>query len=943
MIQARFTGFGRFSCMAMLEFASENDNGAAGTTQPTSARLDNPANYHSPYDRNWILYFATVFAESLQKEVGRKANFLEVNVLEFWQQQCEEPAEYRVPVKTQMWALDPKRLGTTDAFDTSVEVRDFAPLVSFGSLRQLRSAGGAAAVQWPEDATTSLLFEQNLASRSVFGATDTTDYGRRLDEDEAADEAFSNNSSVGQLNHTHVEWTESGLQYRDDADNVSIVTGPLPAPGNTRRGRGLLMNFVITTLLRKALGDAFEPDPYKQIDKQFEFEVPASPRPHFYYDTLARQTNVAKDLLRDVYCNPDYDLTIEQAVGNPPPHAFTDTIVDSSSSKRPKDMVVYGNLRGGDVNRGYEANGPGGQTPTYKDTSLQSWVYVTSSDDPNVEIGFHRLADLRVWPDTNCDRIKSQPCGSVTASGSGSTTAWLALAWFQLFFNLAGRRLQAAAAITYIKHNDAASYVEPSVITYRSGTEALLNSRCSTLLASNGIAGATPCSGARTKWYAESTNGCSRGRLELISTSKYEPLSSYLSRFAAPDPPPTPPPKPPPPLPPAPPPPNPPPRPPTFASRDAALAFAAKVQRDFCDSVYILSAETRCNALAKELFVQFQLDDTWGAPALPPIAPVDGSDPPPPPPQPPSPRPPLAEDRIIRLVPIYAATLSTYFVPTVGPSPPPYGYAQYASGRRSLQSELGVTVDATQRAELDAAVASLGTTPSKWAACTESLVGAPLPCRTAGNPLRCLDGTRHCGTAEENTYEPYLELDFHEYQPDYNGRMYLFLVSFKLPPEEERARLIFHPLTMYGGDVVENRGWRLRVYDDHHHDLPVQCQDWNLGASATEYAERLVDFHLCLKPTATDEEYEVLSRARFLRITLIGNYRQVWFDRVNVFFRAITDLKPGTNDTYIIADAPPTPVRSRFLELVPMTATLPVPPCARTTPRVHLGRRRRRP
>ena len=391
MIQARFTGFGRFSCMAMLEFASENDNAAAGTTQPISARLDNPANYNSPYDRNWILYFATVFAESLQKEVGRKANFLEVNVLEFWQQQCEEPAAYRAPVPTRMWSVDPKRLGTTDAFDTSVEVRDFAPLVSFGSLRQLRAADGAAAVQWPEDATTSLLFEKNMRFVNRFGATDTTDYGRRR-LDEEVDEALNNSSdgnASGQLDHHHVEWTESGLQYRDEADNVSIVTGPRPAPGNTRRGRGLLMNLVIKQLIKKALGNVFEPDPYKQIDKQFEFEVPESPRPHFYYDTLARRTNVAKDLLRDVYCNPDYDLTVEQAVGDPPPHAFTDTIVDSSTSKRPKDMVIYGNLRGGDVNRGYEANGPGGQTPTYKDTSLQSWVYVTSSDDPNVEMFVH--------------------------------------------------------------------------------------------------------------------------------------------------------------------------------------------------------------------------------------------------------------------------------------------------------------------------------------------------------------------------------------------------------------------------------------------------------------------------------------------------------------------------------------------------------------------------
>jgi hypothetical protein len=104
-----------------------------------------------------------------------------------------------------------------------------------------------------------------------------------------------------------------------------------------------------------------------------------------------------------------------------------------------------------------------------------------------------------------------------------------------------------------------------------------------------------------------------------------------------------------------------------------------------------VSAETRCNvcsqhhtaffhtafrhkpydfftlsqALAKELHVQFQLDDTWQPPALPPIAPENSVNPPPPPPRPPSPKFPIAESRIIRMVPIYSSSLSTYFLPTV--------------------------------------------------------------------------------------------------------------------------------------------------------------------------------------------------------------------------------------------------------------------------------------
>jgi len=244
---------------------------------------------------------------------------------------------------------------------------------------------------------------------------------------------------------------------------------------------------------------------------------------------------------------------------------------------------------------------------------------------------------------------------------------------------------------------------------------------------------------------------------------------------------------------------------------------------------------------------------------------------------------------------------------------------------------MGVTVDPAQRAALDTAVANMGSTPTKWAACTESLMaaGAPLPCRTAGNPLRCLDGATHCGTVLENTYEPFLELDFHEYVPDYNGRMYFFMIHFKLPAEEEYARLMFHPLEAYGGDTQVNRGWKIDVYDDHHHDLPVQCQDWNYGSSATEYVDGLVDLHhLCLTPTATDEEYEVMSKVRFVRITLIGQYRQIWFDEINIYFRAIIDVELSTNETYTISASrwPPPP-----------TARIPEPPAAPDPPAIPIA------
>ena len=232
-----------------------------------------------------------------------------------------------------------------------------------------------------------------------------------------------------------------------------------------------------------------------------------------------------------------------------------------------------------------------------------------------------------------------------------------------------------------------------------------------------------------------------------------------------------------------------------------------------------------------------------------------------------------------------------------------------------------MTVDSQQRSEIQTALEGVASDPKAWAACTDSAIaaGAPLSCRTSGNPDRCIDGARHCGTVAQNTFEPFLELDFKDYVPDYNGRMYLFMVKVKLPANEEYAKLIFHPLETYGGDTQENRGWRLTVFDDHHHELPVQCQDWNYGASATEYTEGLVDLqHLCLKPSAEESEYEVLTRARYLRLTLIGNYRQIWIDHIDVYFRAIVD------GDYNLLNAPSPPP--------PTPETSPTPPATPDTP-----------
>lgn len=209
---------------------------------------------------------------------------------------------------------------------------------------------------------------------------------------------------------------------------------------------------------------------------------------------------------------------------------------------------------------------------------------------PQVSPGFHRLADLRVFPDTACNRIANQPCGSLTQSGAGSSARWTALTWFSTALAnaaLAGRRLATAAydSVTYVYVNDGADYVAPETRNFKTGVEALLDARCSTFLTQNGLAGARACSGQASRWYEASRGaGCYAGRLELAPTSEYRPIDAYISRFRPPNPPPLPPPKPPPPFPPAPPPPLPPPSPPFLVSLDAARDLATRIQTDFCDT-----------------------------------------------------------------------------------------------------------------------------------------------------------------------------------------------------------------------------------------------------------------------------------------------------------------------------------------------------------------------
>ena len=842
MIQARFSGYGVFSCKALVEFMSDPANAAAGSSAPEDARKDNPAEFNSNWDRNWLLIFASLFTESLMRETG--VTNVPINPLSWWTEQCEEPASYRTPKDPNLWTNDRWMMQNVDAFGNVVEARAISPLLAYGPLRQFRTFYDP--LSHNENAIKYLVGRRRRAQQQDEDRHDRHDR-RKLRSSKILYGAL--NSATAGAALSDAEFNNLGLAY------------------NTGDGQ------------------------------------------NFVNDFAAMRENVLVDMLQSVVCNPQHSLTIEEVMGDPPPFDSPgDDKYDSSTMTKYKDLTAPASVRGnGNFDKKLSQEEDSATLDgnlNYRQRSMQQWVYLTSSDDPMVLPGWHRLAQLRAWPDYNCNELPKQTCGYTRNSGLGLSTTWTAISQvqkvFSSFFSFFGRRLSAISTYTINDNSDVLAGAQKT--TFRTGVETILSARCSSYLWSRDVPNAQRCVGETTAWYVNNVDdGCTEERIELLPIAEYRSLYSYISRFYPPSPPLSPPPRPPPPLPPQVPNPNPPPSPPAFNTRGEALKFASKMMENFCDSVYIISAESRCNALAVEMHTQFELADfTWNPPNLPPIAP--GIDPPPPPPLPPSPLPPLEERRLLRLVPIYRATLSTYFLPTVGPSPPPdYGNRralQYSAEAGGDPSEWTTTLPFEQRAALDgvldahhAANRSIET----LVACTQSTTAAaaPLPCRTGVNPIRCLDGARACGTGDENGRRPFLELDFEDYEPDFNGRMYLFAVHFKIPSDEEFGSLLFHPPEIYGGNAQANRGWELTAYDESHNPLSVQCQDWNIGANAAEHADGLIHVtHACLPATAADSDYDVLSHARFLRITLIGEYRQIWLDNVDVYYRAITDVAP---------------------------------------------------
>jgi hypothetical protein len=483
---------------------------------------------------------------------------------------------------------------------------------------------------------------------------------------------------------------------------------------------------------------------------------------------------------------------------------------------------------------------------------------------------------------------------------------------------------------TTMIHGDQA---ETAPLAFHTGKQALLSKRCSTFLHSKlpatdeVMAYLRSCRATANPYkpytaYAQYT--CSTSALELDDLKTVGMANEYLDRLSAPSSPPPPPPSPEPPPPPSPPGPPPPPSPPVAISTGEGKTLAVSMERQFCESVYLQSTEARCTALAQSMFQRFVLGDGFSPPSPTPLVPYNVQPPPPPPPSPPRPSLPKNEsDRIVYYEP-ERVKLSTYFIGGYERDP------ETASEAVGEDMPLTNLKNTTREIVLNSiTIASLPT--DQWAACSPRMVanGAVLPCRTGDVPERCLDGfDRHCGTEQENTEAPWLEVDmrdaFEQLTEDANQplRDYSFWgIELQLPSDEESGKL-FWESAQTSDDV--SWAYTVTVYDETHNPLSTQCKPfyeqivdhWAAGLDRFQY--------VCLGASAELATYALMRSVRYVRITLRGAYRMLWIDNLKVVWRTLRELPPSPPPSPSMPPPPPLP-------MAPPDA--PSPPAAHTCTR----------
>ena len=516
---------------------------------------------------------------------------------------------------------------------------------------------------------------------------------------------------------------------------------------------------------------------------------------------------------RDVWCNPDAQLSVESTVGNPLMHSMN--LYDT-----PIKNVFYVNYyRVAGIERGEEyIDG------TYKQYNLMSWVFVTSSGDENFRAGMYRLRDLPVFRSTPCGQIPRVQCNLRHWFGRRGITDEVgrARAFFYAPQNYHG-------AIKYL--NPYASIVDEvgsSSHTFVTGREGIVLHRCSAAVQS--ALGYDQCN--RNPYAFD--GGCYSGHLTLGSDPTMYSTNYFYDRLGHAPSPPRPPPPPPPPPPHIPPNADVPPSPPRRYDVDEMKTILRKAEERICTSVYYLSQATRCERLAVELTERFLVD--WMPPPSPIPAPPLDPHPPPPPPS------PFMPDGI-KALSLERVALSTMRMPELR-----MGNADTEDGYYTFNPFLHHVIGAHERGRR---------------ACVSKT--APLGCITGLYQERCLNGERRCGTENENALDPTLDAYFRP-EPGF----YLWGVRLSLPQRPELAELVVgtKTLELFGPGAT-----------------PIPCQE---GAAKVVGVPHSRDLDvICAAPTATDEDIRRLATVERFRLTLTGEYRQIWLAAVYPIVRRL--------------------------------------------------------
>ena len=112
---------------------------------------------------------------------------------------------------------------------------------------------------------------------------------------------------------------------------------------------------------------------------------------HLRQDANQRNLYAPFRMHRDRYCNPAWEISVEDALAKP--SGFSEALYDSySKTKAGIDSLIVPAISRGEENLNY----------LHKLVSLKAWVYITSSADSSVPPGLHRLLDLPVFGAVEC-------------------------------------------------------------------------------------------------------------------------------------------------------------------------------------------------------------------------------------------------------------------------------------------------------------------------------------------------------------------------------------------------------------------------------------------------------------------------------------------------------------------------------------------------------------